>query len=61
MPTQTRPTGWTSPSAPELVDGAPPALDERMQALEDAADAADAAMVAPSVHGTRPWAYWRNT
>ncbi|MCZ2839155.1 Acg family FMN-binding oxidoreductase [Modestobacter sp. VKM Ac-2985] len=37
--------GWTTP-------GPTAALDERMQALEDAADAA---MLAPSVHGSQPW------
>src|SRR5437763_828655 len=31
---------------------APPALDERMRALEDCADAA---MLAPSVHASQPW------
>ena len=38
-----RPSTTTNPAA---------ALDERMQALEDAADAA---MLAPSVHGSQPW------
>src|SRR3954464_13438870 len=51
MSTQTR---RTSPSGAQPVGGPAPDLvvDERMQALEDAADAA---MLAPSVHGSQPW------
>src|SRR3954454_23808393 len=51
MSTQTR---RTSPSGAQPVGGPAPdlAVDERMQALEDAADAA---MLAPSVHGSQPW------
>jgi nitroreductase len=47
-------TGPTSPSGAQPVGRAAPELevDERMQALEDAADAA---LLAPSVHGSQPW------
>jgi nitroreductase len=54
MSTQPGATRQTPPSGPQTVDGAAPDsdMDERMQALEDAADAA---MLAPSVHGSQPW------
>src|SRR4051812_15729946 len=48
------PPDLTSTSGAQPVGGTAPGLDvdERMQALEDAADAA---LLAPSVHGSQPW------
>src|SRR3954452_15518611 len=44
----------TSPAGAQAVGGAgpDPAVDERMHAVEDAADLA---VLAPSVHGSQPW------
>jgi hypothetical protein len=48
------PPRLTAPSGAQPVGGAAPGpdVDERMQALQDAADAA---LLAPSVHGSQPW------